>query len=121
MAKTVVIYHSGYGHTQFIAQAVAKGANAQLVYVADGAEGQIESTLRFLLSPRAAYVSGQVIRIGLPVGSPVTAAPETPAQPERGQAMDQGPGRHRDQARVAPQFPARIGRPQNLLQPPEGP
>jgi len=42
MAKTVVVYHSGYGHTQFIAQAVAKGANAQLVAIdADGnvAEG----------------------------------------------------------------------------------
>jgi len=37
MTKTVVVYHSGYGHTQFIAQAVAKGANAQLVAVdADG-------------------------------------------------------------------------------------
>jgi len=37
MTKNVVVYHSGYGHTQFIAQAVAKGANAQLVAVdADG-------------------------------------------------------------------------------------
>ncbi len=37
MAKTVVVYHSGYGHTQFIAQAVAKGADAQLVAIdADG-------------------------------------------------------------------------------------
>ena len=37
MAKTVVVFHSGYGHTQFIAQAVAKGANAQLVAIdADG-------------------------------------------------------------------------------------
>lgn len=37
MAKTVVVFHSGYGHTQFVAQAVAKGANAQLVAIdADG-------------------------------------------------------------------------------------
>ena len=37
MAKTVFVFHSGYGHTQFIAQAVAKGANAQLVAIdADG-------------------------------------------------------------------------------------
>ena len=28
MAKTVVIYHSGYGHTQRVAQFVAQGANA---------------------------------------------------------------------------------------------
>jgi len=33
----VVVYHSGYGHTQRMAQAVADGANAQLVAIdADG-------------------------------------------------------------------------------------
>jgi 3-oxoacyl-[acyl-carrier protein] reductase len=36
----------------------------QLVYVAEGAEEEIGSTLRFLLSPRSAYVSGQVIEVG---------------------------------------------------------
>ena len=37
MSKTVVVFHSGYGHTQFVAQAVAIGANAQLVAIdADG-------------------------------------------------------------------------------------
>ncbi|MDQ3724543.1 MAG: 3-oxoacyl-ACP reductase [Actinomycetota bacterium] len=41
-----------------------RGATAQLVYVEPGAEDQLESTLRFLLSPKSAYVSGQVIRIG---------------------------------------------------------
>jgi 3-oxoacyl-[acyl-carrier protein] reductase len=41
-----------------------RGSTAQLVYVEPGAEDQLESTLRFLLSPRSAYVSGQVIRIG---------------------------------------------------------
>jgi 3-oxoacyl-[acyl-carrier protein] reductase len=35
-----------------------------LVYVEPGAEDQLDSTLRFLLSPRSAYVDGQVIRIG---------------------------------------------------------
>jgi len=39
------------------------GATAQLVYVALGAEDQLASTLRFLLSPRSAYVSGQVVRV----------------------------------------------------------
>jgi len=38
-------------------------ATAQLIYAAPGAEGQIESTLRFFLSPKSAYVSGQVVRI----------------------------------------------------------
>src|SRR6201996_4532803 len=41
----------------------AKGATAQLVYVEPGAEDQLASTLRFLLSPRSAYVDGQVIRV----------------------------------------------------------
>ena len=41
-----------------------KGCTAQLVYVEPGAEDQLESTLRFLLSPKSAYVSGQVIRVG---------------------------------------------------------
>jgi 3-oxoacyl-[acyl-carrier protein] reductase len=40
-----------------------KGATAQLVYVEPGAEDQLASTLRFLLSPKSAYVDGQVIRV----------------------------------------------------------
>jgi len=43
MSKTVVVYHSGYGHTQFIAQAVARGAQAQLVAIdADGHLGEAD-------------------------------------------------------------------------------
>ncbi len=49
-----------------------RGATAQLVYVAEGAEDQLASTLRFLLSPRSAFVSGQVVRIG----AGVAPAPE---------------------------------------------
>jgi 3-oxoacyl-[acyl-carrier protein] reductase len=49
-----------------------RGATCQLVYVEPGAEDQLASTLRFLLSPRSAYVSGQVIR----VGAGVAPAPE---------------------------------------------
>jgi 3-oxoacyl-[acyl-carrier protein] reductase len=41
-----------------------RGSTAQLVYVEPGAEDQLESTLRFFLSPKSAYVSGQVVRIG---------------------------------------------------------
>lgn len=61
------------GLTRSLGKELKKGSNAQLVYVAEGAEGQLESTLRFLLSPRSAYVSAQVIRIGAPVGD--TAIP----------------------------------------------
>ena len=46
-----------------------RGATAQLVLVASGAEDQLDSTLRFLLSPRSAYVSGQVVRIGAGVAA----------------------------------------------------
>ncbi len=62
------------GLTRSLGKELKKGSNAQLVYVAEGAEGQLESTLRFLLSPRSAYVSAQVIRIGAPIGETVIPA-----------------------------------------------
>jgi 3-oxoacyl-[acyl-carrier protein] reductase len=40
------------------------GGTAHLVYVAQGSERSLSSTFAFLLSPKSAYVSGQVIRIG---------------------------------------------------------
>jgi 3-oxoacyl-[acyl-carrier protein] reductase len=46
-----------------------RGTTVQLVYVAPGAEGDLASTLRFLLSPRSAYVSGQVIHVAPRAGS----------------------------------------------------
>ena len=52
------------GLVRSIGKEVKKGATAQLVYVAPKAENQLESTLRFYLSPKSAYVSGQVVRIG---------------------------------------------------------
>ena len=52
------------GFTRSLAKEARAGTTAQLVYVAPGAEGRLDSTLRFLLSPRSAYVSGQVVRIG---------------------------------------------------------
>ncbi len=51
------------GLTRSIGKEVRRGATAQLVYVEPGAEDEIESTVRFLLSPKSAYVSGQVVRI----------------------------------------------------------
>ncbi len=52
------------GFVRSVGKEVRKGATAQLVYVGTKAEPQIESTLRFVLSPKSAYVSGQVIRVG---------------------------------------------------------
>jgi 3-oxoacyl-[acyl-carrier protein] reductase len=40
-----------------------KGSTANLLWMAPGAEQQLESSIRFFLSPRSAYVSGQVTRI----------------------------------------------------------
>jgi 3-oxoacyl-[acyl-carrier protein] reductase len=52
------------GFTRSLAKEIGgRGATAQLVYVAKGAEDELDSTLRFLLSPRSAYVSGQVVRV----------------------------------------------------------
>jgi 3-oxoacyl-[acyl-carrier protein] reductase len=53
------------GFTRSLAKEIGgRGSTAQLVLVSPGAEDQLDSTLRFLLSPRSAYVSGQVVRIG---------------------------------------------------------
>src|SRR5690606_21693828 len=41
-----------------------KGSTANLVWIAPNAENQLDSSVRFFLSPRSAYVSGQVVRIG---------------------------------------------------------
>ncbi|MCW2773608.1 MAG: fabG 10 [Nocardioides sp.] len=52
------------GFTRSLGKEIGRGGTVQLVYVADGSEGSVASTLAFLLSPKSAYVSGQVIRIG---------------------------------------------------------
>ena len=39
MADVVIVFHSGYGHTQRMAQAVAQGANAELIPI--DAEGNL--------------------------------------------------------------------------------
>jgi 3-oxoacyl-[acyl-carrier protein] reductase len=52
------------GLTRSMGKEVRRASTCQLVYVAEGAEDAVESTLRFLLSPKSAYVSGQVIRVG---------------------------------------------------------
>jgi 3-oxoacyl-[acyl-carrier protein] reductase len=60
------------GFTRSLGKEIGRGIAVQLVYVAAGAEDQLDSTLRFLLSPRSAYVSGQVIRIGAGVAAAPT-------------------------------------------------
>ena len=52
------------GFVRSAAKELRQGATGNLVYVAPEAEANAESTLRFLLSAKSAYVSGQVVRIG---------------------------------------------------------
>ncbi|NYJ01096.1 3-oxoacyl-[acyl-carrier protein] reductase [Nocardioides thalensis] len=52
------------GFTRSLGKEIGKGGTVQLVYVADGYEGSALSTLGFFLSPKSAYVSGQVVRVG---------------------------------------------------------
>ncbi|ARF73229.1 3-oxoacyl-ACP reductase [Kitasatospora albolonga] len=76
------------GFVRSLAKEIGRGSTVQLVRVPGGGGGTAEaseSTLRFLLSPRSAYVSGQVIEITAeapgpgPVADPLTdpAAPLT--------------------------------------------
>jgi 3-oxoacyl-[acyl-carrier protein] reductase len=51
------------GFTRSLGKEAREGTTVQLVYVAPGGEERLASTLRFLLSPRSAYVSGQVVRV----------------------------------------------------------
>jgi 3-oxoacyl-[acyl-carrier protein] reductase len=67
--KKATIQRALEGLTRSLGKELGRAITVQLVYVAEGAENQIESTLRFLLSPRSAYVSGQVIRITPQIGS----------------------------------------------------
>ena len=56
------------GLTRSLGKEARGGISSNLVQVEPG--GDIEGTLRFLLSPRSAYVSGQVVRIDATPASP---------------------------------------------------
>jgi len=65
-AKTVkqaIAQRALEGFIKSVGKEFKKGITAQVVYVDEGAAANLESTLRFLLSPRSTYVSGQVIRV----------------------------------------------------------
>lgn len=57
------------GIVRSAAKEVRGGATANLVLVDDGAEAALESTLRFFLSGRSAFVSGQVVQVAAGPGS----------------------------------------------------
>ncbi|MFE7616297.1 3-oxoacyl-ACP reductase [Streptomyces sp. NPDC057496] len=65
------------GFTRSLGKEVGRGSTVQLLRIAPGAVAPAESTLRFLLSPRSAYLSGQVIELTPAAPDPVAdwAAP----------------------------------------------
>ncbi|HET7689354.1 MAG TPA: 3-oxoacyl-ACP reductase [Nocardioidaceae bacterium] len=52
------------GFTRSLGKEIGKGSTVNLVYVAPKADKGLASTLGFFLSPKSAYVSAQVVRIG---------------------------------------------------------
>ncbi len=60
------------GFTRSLGKEVGAGSTVNLVYVSKGAEKTLASTLGFFLSPKSAYVSAQVIRVG---ATGITTAP----------------------------------------------
>lgn len=69
--RKATVQRSLEGLMRSLGKELKKGSTAQLVYVSEGSEDHLESTLRFLLSARSTYVSGQVVRIGQAVGQVV--------------------------------------------------
>ena len=62
MAKVAVVFHSGYGHTQRMAQSVAEGANAELVPI--DAEGNVTQTGWEALGAADAIIMGSPTYMG---------------------------------------------------------
>ena len=62
MTKTVVIFHSGYGHTQRMAQAVADGASAELLAI--DAEGNLPEGAWDTLAAADAIIMGSPTYMG---------------------------------------------------------
>ena len=52
------------GFARSLGKEVGGGSTVNLIYVSKGAEKALASTLGFFLSPKSAYVSGQVVRVG---------------------------------------------------------
>ncbi|MDT0345919.1 3-oxoacyl-ACP reductase [Streptomyces litchfieldiae] len=66
------------GFVRSLGKELRDGSTAHLLLIAPGAEDALESTVRFALSARSAYVSGQVLRL-----APGGAAAAEPADRDR--------------------------------------
>ena len=70
MASIAIVYHSGYGHTQRQAQAVAEGAGASARLIAIDAEGNLSDADWQALGAADAIVFGSPTYMGGP-GPPI--------------------------------------------------
>lgn len=61
--KQAIAQRALEGFVKSVGKEFKRGIAANLIYVDDGAEANLESALRFAISSRSAYVSGQVIRV----------------------------------------------------------
>ena len=64
MSKTIVVYHSGYGHTKRIAEVVAEGADAELLAI--DAEGNLPEAAWEQLAAADAIIFGTPTYMGGP-------------------------------------------------------
>lgn len=62
--QTSVAQRALEGFSRSLAKELRNGATANLLYVGAGAENQLDGALRFFLSPKSAFISGQVLRLG---------------------------------------------------------
>ncbi len=63
MSKVVVVYHSGYGHTERVADFVAQGANAQKVVI--DADGNVDEAGWQALNSANAIIFGSPTYMGM--------------------------------------------------------
>jgi NAD(P)H dehydrogenase (quinone) len=63
MAKVIVVFHSGYGHTQRVAQFVAEGANAELISI--DADGNLTQDQWAALDAADAIIMGSPTYMGM--------------------------------------------------------
>ncbi|MBK5541165.1 3-oxoacyl-ACP reductase [Pseudomonas sp. TH05] len=73
-----VVQRALEGFVRSLGKELRRAITVQLLYVEPGAEAELDSSLRFFLSRRSAYVSGQVVRIAEPVDVPKPIAWDQP-------------------------------------------
>ncbi|MFD4229666.1 3-oxoacyl-ACP reductase [Streptomyces sp. NPDC058545] len=72
------------GFVRSLGKEIGRGSTVQLLRIEPDATASAESTFRFLLSPRSAYVSGQVVELTGATPDPATDPATDPAAPLAG-------------------------------------